>query len=619
MHSMLQTIREHTQGLIAGTVISLVILTFALWGIHSYFVSGQNNNVVATVNGIEITKEQAATAYERLRRQIQMQYGMPVTSQDESVLKNKALQGIITVDVLKQASLKQGFRVGDEQIDDYLENMPEFQVDGQFSMDRFQEVMASTALSTSDFLELIRTSLLIDQPRLGIELTAFALPHEAEEAIALVNEERFVNYLMLPYALVLKSIQISPREVQAYYASHQTDFMTPEQVNVEYLLLSVKQLEESVHPSPSVLQRFYSDNINAYTEPTRWKLAMMTFPKTQDGQSKADALVRSLKEKRDGEVHDFHPVGKGFLTLNQVPAALQQTVAEMTRLHEVSDPVETKDSWVVLQVAGYEAPKAQSFETVKKKVEVAYIKQTAEEQFAALRDQLADVAYEHPDSLSPAAKALHLPVLSSALFAKDKTGPGITQYKKVREMAFSNDVLNLQNNSDVIQLDPETVLVLRIKSHVPSSLLPLQEVAQQINDKLRMERAEQQVMQLATARSDQLQKGADPLQVATRLHSTWTAPNWMGRYATKVDPAILNAAFQLPALKEEDKKIFYGTVRLPHGYAIVALHAVKTGQPKGDKQPALFREQAEQTEGALEYALYKKSQIQNAKIVMSGK
>ena len=49
---MLQTIREKTQGWIAGTIISIIILSFALWGIHSYFTSGGASANVATVNGV---------------------------------------------------------------------------------------------------------------------------------------------------------------------------------------------------------------------------------------------------------------------------------------------------------------------------------------------------------------------------------------------------------------------------------------------------------------------------------------------------------------------------------------------------------------------------------------
>src|SRR3982751_5650109 len=101
---MLQSIREHTQGWIAGTIISIIIFTFALWGIHSYFVVGTNNSIVAEVNGVEISKEQIAIAYERLRRQTQIQLGSnnTISSKDEKTLKLKALQALTEIEALKQ-------------------------------------------------------------------------------------------------------------------------------------------------------------------------------------------------------------------------------------------------------------------------------------------------------------------------------------------------------------------------------------------------------------------------------------------------------------------------------------------------------------------------------------
>src|SRR5690242_19334203 len=132
---MLQSIRDRTHGWIAGIIISLLILSFALWGIHSYLVGGSNTTTVATVNGIEITKGQLTAAYERLRRQLQMQlsenYALP--DQAELKLKERALQTLITIQVLQQASFAQNYRISSNQINAFLENMPELQVNGRFS------------------------------------------------------------------------------------------------------------------------------------------------------------------------------------------------------------------------------------------------------------------------------------------------------------------------------------------------------------------------------------------------------------------------------------------------------------------------------------------------------
>ena len=626
---MLQSIREHTQGWIAGTIISIIILTFALWGIHSYFVGAGNNTNVAEVNGTVITKEQLAVAYERARRQAQIQYGTtnPNNAKDETGLKGRALQALIDVEVLKQASYAQGFRISDRQIDNYLQSMPEFQVDGQFSLGRFQEILSATLLSTSEFLDLIKTSLLIDQPKLGTVFTSFALPDETAYTIALVNQERDIQYISIPLHYFLSQpMTISAQKIQTYYDEHKNDFMTPEQVNVEYLELSLKDLSEKITPTEPMLKNFYSENINSYTQPMQWKFASIELPVASNAsrddilraEKITDDMVKALKNGDDpakvSNRYSGNVTTLGLMTLNQVPAELQKAVAQLTKAGQVSDPFKTNKGFVVIKALEIKEPKMQTFETVKEKVREMYVHQHAEEKFAELRDKLADTTYEHPDSLQLAAKSLNLPIQTSELFTQDKTGKDISQYKKVRDMAFSNDVLNLQNNSDVIQLDPETVIVLRVKSHTPSTLLPLKGIAKQIEDKLKAEEAETRTAAFAEDLRSKLQSGVDPQQLADLNQFTWNKTGLIGRYSTKVDSAILDLAFRMPNPTTVHDKPVYGVTRVPNGYAIVVLKAVKQGAIADKKQYSVFAEQIQNSEGFLEYELYKQSQIARAKI-----
>jgi peptidyl-prolyl cis-trans isomerase D len=630
---MLQTIREYTQGWIAGTIISIIILTFALWGIHSYFIGGANNSVVAQVNSIEITKEQLAVAYERLRRQAQAQYGSnsSLLAKDETTLKRRALQALIDIEVLKQASLVQGFRISNGQIDNYLQSMPEFQVDGQFSVERFQEILSSTLLSTSEFLDLIKTNLLVDQPKLGIIFTSFALPDETNYTISLVNQERDIDYINLPlHYFISQPIIISAEKIKAYYDQHQRDFMTPEQVNVEYIELSLNDLSTRINPTDAMLKSFYNENINSYSQPTAWKLADIevsvapgaTQEEVAAAQNKVDAIAKVIKNGGDlakiAHENAQNLTGQNWMTLNQVPAELQKAVAQLTTANQVSDSIKTSKGFVIIKVVDMKGPKMQTFDTVKGTVKDTYIHQRAEEKYAALRDQLADVTYEHPDSLQLAAKTLNLPIKTSELFSRDKSGKDISQYKKVRDTAFSHDVLTLQNNSDVIQLNPESVIVLRVKSHIASALLPLNGlngISKQIEDKLKAQAAEERAAKFAEDLKAKLQSGADPQQVASVNKVIWNKMGSIGRYSTKVDTAILDAAFSLPNPSIAQNKVIYGITRLPNnGYAIIALKSVKEGTVADKKQYTVFAEQVQNSEGLLEYELYKQSQTSKATI-----
>lgn len=535
---MLQTIRENTQGWIASVIIGIIILTFALWGIHSYFIGGGNNNIIAEVNGVNINKEQLSLAYERLRRQMQNSTN-PL--QNDVALKDQALQSLIELEVLKQASFAEGFRIYETQVDSYLQTIPDFQVDGQFSLDKFERVLSASMLSSAEFLNLIQTSLQIEQPKLGVIFTSFALPDETAANIGLINQERNVQYLTIPLSYFLNQpTTITPQQVQKYYQDNQRDYMTSAKVSVEYLELNASDLYASIHPTEAELKNYYNENISSYS-----------------------VTSESNKEA-----------------------------------------------------------KPQTFAAVQNKVRDSYIKQHADEKMADLREQLSNMTYEHPDTLSYAAKNLNLPIKTTDYFGKaggdtgnDHGDKSIVQYKKVRDVAFSNDVLNLKNNSDVIQITPQSVIVLRVKSYLPSALVPLQSVEKQIEEKLKVKQAEEKADNFSITLSKKLQDGADPIDVANSFKFNWTNAGYIGRYNTKIDSAILDSAFNLP--RPQKDKTIYAATKIPNGYAIVAVSGVKAGEIDDKKQYPIFAEQVQNSEGLLEYDLYRISKLKQAKVELT--
>jgi len=326
------------------------------------------------------------------------------------------------------------------------------------------------------------------------------------------------------------------------------------------------------------------------------------------------ALKNGESFSKMAHVYSQNLTAQEWMTLNQVPAELQKGVADLNKQGQLSDPIKTSKGFVIVKVVDIKEPQIQTFETVKEKIKEAYVRQRAEEKFAELRDQLANITYEHPDSLQPAAKALGLSIKTSDLFSRDKAVNDIAQNKKVREAAFSNDVLNLQNNSDVIQLNSETAIVLRIKSHIASTLLSLKDLYKQIEDKLKTDEAGIRTAQFAHDLATKLEAGEDPIRLMGSHQLIWNKTGYIGRYSTKVDPAILDTAFRLPHPDVLKRKVTYGIAKLPSGYAVIALKAVLDGIVADQKQYDIFAEQVQNSEGVLEYQLYKQSQMSKANI-----
>lgn len=68
---MLQSIRDKSQGWITNTVIGLLIIIFALWGIHGYVVFHEsgNNKIVAKIAGQLLRQSDFEKIYQRAYQQ----------------------------------------------------------------------------------------------------------------------------------------------------------------------------------------------------------------------------------------------------------------------------------------------------------------------------------------------------------------------------------------------------------------------------------------------------------------------------------------------------------------------------------------------------------------------
>lgn len=635
---MLQSIRDRTHGWIAGTIISLLILSFALWGIHSYLEAGGGTSVAAKVNGIDITKNQLSVAYDRLRRQLQLQYNSAdIPPGAEAELKSRALQSIVNLQILNQAALSEGYRIAAQQVDMFLQSMPEFQTNGEFSLNRFQQVLAATLFTANDFISLIKTNLLINQPRLGLVFSSFALPNEVNEAIALVGQQRDINYIVIPQAYFAKQpITISEENIRDYYNQHQNEFKTPEQVSIEYVMLSANDLAKSIHPNEDALKNFYNENTSSFSTPAQWEVAALLIPITGEvssaDEAKAQAKMAEVSKAaqsgknfamlaKEFSIENISNKFPGWVTLNQVSPDIQKVLTNLIHAGSISDPIKTQDGLMLLKVMSYKEPKVESFAAAKSKVQDVLDRQQAMEQLSQIKEKLTNITYEHPDSLTPAAQALGLTVKTSGLFTREKGGSDITANTRIREAAFSNDVLTSQNNSDVIQLTPDSVAVIRVKTHTPAAVLPLSAVQNQITDKLKQEAIQAKLNQLAHDIQSQLKDGTlKPEQVSSKYSFAWHNAGMIGRHVTQVDPAVLEAAFEMP-IPANATSHSYATARIANGgYAVISLNSVKAGAlpqtADAKQQYQAYAEQIQNSQGLLEYELYKNALMNKAKIEM---
>ena len=613
---MLQNIRDNSQGWIAKTIIGIIVALMAFTGIEAIFqASGNNKQDVAKVNGEEITQTELSQAVDMQRRQLMQQLGKDFDASllDEKLLREAALKGLIDRKLLLQGAADSKFGFSEAALDQTILLTPEFQVDGKFSPERFDQVIRQLGYSRMQFRQMLTQEMLIGQVRAGIAGSGFVTDAEVLAFARLEKQTRdfaTVNIKADPAA-----VKLTDDEVKAYYDQHAKEFMTPDQVVIDYLELKKSSFFDQVTVKDEELQAAYQKETANLAEQRR---AAHILIEVNDKVTEAQAKAKIEEiQARLAKGEKFEALAKEF---SQDPGSANnggdlgfagpgvydpdfETALYALNQDQVSAPVRSSFGWHLIKLLGVEAPQVPSFASLKDKLTRELKTQQVEQRFVEATKQLEDAAFEASDLAQPASD-LKLTVHTSAPFGREG-GEGVAANRAVLTAAFSPEVLDEGANSTAIELDPETIIVLRAKEHLKPTQLPLESVSAAIRTQMSKERAIAAAKTHADELIASLRDGKTPLNQPIDGQA-WKVTEAATRNAEAIEPAVLQALFRMPKPAAKDKPTFT-TVTLADGsLVIVRLNGVNEAAAPTDEEKAQYRRFLASRVGQQDFAAYRK-------------
>ena len=543
---MLTTIRERAQGAFAWIILIVICVPFALWGIQNYVDTGKEP-AVASVGDKDFYQRDVNKAYEQYAQNFQ---GMTV---DEQLLKQQALDKLIKDEVLLQHANKAGLVATDSSSRDFIKTLPYFQTDGKFDEKRYKSLLTSQRMSSAEFVGKIKSSLIMEQFQRSIIDSSFATPYDIESFFKIQNQQRDVDYVTV--ALEKTAVQPSEQEISAYYQQHQEAYKLPEQVSVEYVELSLEDIAKKIEVTDDKLKAYYEEQKEQYSTPERRKISHILFAVNAKTNDKA-ALDNAIKAQQDlknkefsalaAEVSDDKLTAKkggdlGLFIVGSMEKSFEEAASAL-KAGEVSKPVKSSFGYHLIKVTELVPSEVKSLEVVKDDVTKAYQKAQAENAFYEAGEKLTEMSYENPDNLQTVSEALSLEVKKSGLFAKDK-GEGVAAEQKIRDMAFSDEVLQ-GNNSTPIELGSDRLVVLRLLEHKPAAVRELGNVKQDVAAALVNEKAKQQTLEKANKIKQRLQAGESMQTVAADYKLTVKEANGLTRTKNILPEQLNDAIFK---------------------------------------------------------------------------
>lgn len=578
---MLQNIRDNSTGWISKSIIGLIVVLFAFTGFDAILGSTSNSNNAAKVNGEEITLDALAEAKNLQRRQLLQQFGKDFDASliDDALLSEAALKGLISRKLLVQAADQSGFAFSSALIDQFILLAPEFQVDGKFNADRFDQVIRQMGYTRLQFRQMIEQEMRTGQLRAGIAATAFVTEQEAQAFADLERQTR--DFAMLTIKPELDKVAVTEDEVKAYYDENSSEFLTQEQVIVEYVELEKSAFFDQVAVDDAALQELYQAEIANLVEQRH--AAHILFEVTADvTDEQAKAAAQSAIERINaGE--EFAAVAKevsddigsaeqggdlGFAAQGVYDPAFEDALYALEN-GQISAPVRTDYGWHVIKLLGVQAADIPSFASLKDKLTQDLKSQQVEQRFVEAVRELESAAYESADLQQPASE-LGLEIKVSEPFGREGLD-GLFANRQVLQAAFSTEVLEEGANSTAIELDPETTVVLRVKEHKRPEQIAFAEVSTQIREQLLVKRAIEQAQSQGQALLSSLQEGKT--STAQAQQDAWQVVEAATRDQENADPEVLQALFKMP--KPEANAAEFAGLNLSNGdYVIIRLTGV---------------------------------------------
>lgn len=633
---MLQTIRDRASGLIAWIIVILIVIPFVLWGINDYF-DGSTKPYAAKVNDTDISVQEFQQAYQQQRQRLQDMLGGALNSSlvNETAMKREVLQQLVENELLLQAAVGAGLRIGNQQLAAEIQSIEAFQKDGVFSGEQYRAQLRRAGAVPADFEAQQRRSMLMQQFYTGIANTAVVSAQDLDRMLRIQDQQREIGYLVLPVSAFIKDVNVSDQDVAQYYEANKGRLTHPEQVRIDYVELSAEAIANRIQPEEQDLRKLYDEQSGAFTTEEQRRASHILVQVPEGADEKIGAAAREKAEKllqrvRSGE--SFENLAKelsddtvsakeggdlGFFGKGVMVPEFEQAAFAMQK-GEVSDLVKSPFGFHIIKLTDIKPGGKKSFEEARPELIKQLRDNKAEEEYYALVDRLTNLAYENPDSLEPAAQTLGLEIKESGWLTRAGDKEGITSNPQVVSSAFGEEVLSRGLNSELIEIGPKHVIVLRVKEHKPATPRTLEEVRPDIAAELRTRAAKEKVRELGEEMRAHAAEGANLEQLAAEHNVKVTRTGLVGRGEKNVAPAILQAAFKLQ--RPADGKSSYGTVALESGdYAVVAVTAVQDGDPAKvteERRKSLIRMLA-QMNGASEFAALINQLKSQAKIVVN--
>ena len=623
---MLEKIREGSQGPVAKVILGAVILSFALAGIGSYL--GQTTEQpVAEVNGIKISQTEFSRALQNERSRLEQQFGEYFTqiAADPTYMaqiRQGVIDRLVQQELQSQLATELGLRVSDESIRQTILELPYFKIGDQFNNDRYLQVIRQMNFQPDSFREYLRDDMTRSQLVSAVAGTDFALQNELKSAIALQQQTRSIDYLVIDKQAMQADVDVTDQEVADYYELNAGQFLSPELISVNYIELDADDIDVA-SVSEDDVKAYYEQSKAQYVEPEKRRVSHILIDNSEDddaAKAKAESLLAQLNAGADfaqlaeSSSDDIVSAEMGgdleWIERDVMEPAFEDAAFALQNKGDYSDVVASEFGYHIIKLTDIQSQQVKPYDAVKADLRAELEQAEKVDAFYEKQTEMGALAFEISDRLDDAAEVAGVEVQSTPLLALSALPEPLNNPAVITALS-SVELLEDKVNSEVIELGNEHVIVVRVNEHQPAATKALSEVSEQIKTRLENEKASDLAKEKARTLFAQIKDGKSLNDVAAEQSLSVRQESQLTRESFAVSPAIVTQVFKMAHPRDG---AVYDVVNLNNGdAAIVALNSV-TDAPVSDSIEPQMKQNITMAQAQKNYTVFIESLKQQAEL-----
>lgn len=605
LQSIADKLKKHQW--LAGTLLGVIALFFVVWGAYGVVdISFGPTNYGLKVNGDTISTDTLQNAWQQQQAQyVQALHGAPLTDAQKSALQQQLIDQYIRQTLLQQRTDQAGYRASDADVEQAYQSEPAFQVDGKFDARAARAALLQAGMTPEAYEADRRQALRIEQLTQGIQLSDFLTPTELSRIYALENEQREVRYAVLPADHYTRGVKIDDASIAAWYHAHQSDYMSPDSVDLQYAQLTMASVEAQVPVSEADLQAYYDQHKSSYSQPEMRHAhhILISVADPKDPKSDAAALAKAkdiLAQLKAGK--DFGALAKkysadpgsaaqggdlGWAERSIYVPAFADALFGMKQPGLYPTPVKTQYGYHIIRLDEIRPAQVPSLDKVRAQVEQQYRKEQASALFGDKQDKLQQALDNGATDVAAVAHQFGMDAGEIKQFTATGGGAPLGNQPELLSAVFSDDAITGARIVGPLALGDDRVVIFKVLAHHPPAPQPIASVRQEIVAAMTKAQSSAAALAAADAAVKRLQQGESFDAVAKSLDVTSMPAAYVGRSDPQVPTQVRDAAFAAPA-PAAGKPVYQALSLDDGGAALLAVLAVKPGQPgvnsKNDEQ-----------------------------------